>query len=259
MILMSITVIPWMNEGTLILAAYESGHLVLFNMKQPKALHILKFDFGITCCDYDVLSNRGLLSGPSNVTVCVFGLDKEKLQLYRKEAEDIEYVPNDGQKLAGISCIKFRPDKKVIVVGTCDGIIYIHSHKSLRKFATLRNHRGEITDIAFSNGAIDNFKSPIMAVAGSDGNVSLWDIYYKWAITRLNSSYVNSCFGFLRNSRIFRTQGKILNSTKWTKRKPALNWWVWALIMKQLRKVIHSFRETRLKFYRFLLRKCWRK
>lgn len=177
--IMSIRIVPWPNGDTFILATYESGHLVLFDLKQSKAVHKLKYDFGIDCCDYDVQSNRGLLGGMASVSVRTFGIshDKETLELYRRDGEDIEYVPNDGQKLAGISCIKFRPDRKVIVVGTCDGQIYIHSHKSLRKFATLRNHRGEITDIAFSNGAIDNFKSPIMAVAGSDGNVSLWDIY----------------------------------------------------------------------------------
>lgn len=120
-----------------------------------------------------------MAGGPTNTKVCVFGIDKMTLELYRKDAETIEYVPNDGHKLAGIASIRIRPDKKCLIVGTCDGIVYIHSWKSLRKLATLRNHRGEISDIAFSNGAIDSFKSPIMAVGSSDGNISLWDIYYK--------------------------------------------------------------------------------
>lgn len=175
----SIKVIPWSNGDIYVLAGYESGHLVLFDLKQSKAVHQLKYDFAINTQDYDLSSNRGLLSGPMNKSVCVFGIDKMTMELYRKDAENIEYVPNDGQKLAGISVIKIRPDKKCLIVGTCDGIVYIHSWKSLRKLATLRDHRGEISDIAFSNGAIDCFKSPIMAVAGCDGNISLWDIYYK--------------------------------------------------------------------------------
>jgi guanine nucleotide-binding protein subunit beta-like protein 1 len=177
--LTSIKVIPWCSDDVYLLAGYESGHLVLFDLKQSKAVHQLKYDFPITTLDYDLSSNRGLLGGPTNVTVCAFGIDKMTLELYRKEAETIEYIPNDGQKLAGISDIKIRPDKKCLIIGTCDGIVYIHSCKSLRKFATLRNHRGEISEIAFSKGAIDSFKSPIMAVAGIDGNISLWDIYYK--------------------------------------------------------------------------------
>lgn len=175
----SIKVVPWTNGDVFILAGYETGHLVLFDLKESKAVHHIKYDFAINTQDYDLSSNRGLLSGPQNLNVCVFGIDKMKMELYKKCAENIEYVPNDGQKLAGISVIKIRPDKKCLIVGTCDGIVYIHSWKSLRKLATLRNHRGEITDIAFSNGSIDNFKSPIMAVAGCDGNISLWDIYYK--------------------------------------------------------------------------------
>lgn len=175
----SITIVPWSNGDTYLLAGYESGHLILWDLKQSKAVHQLKYDFAITTQDYDVASNRGLASGPTNIRVCVFGIDKTTLELYRKDAENIEYVPNDGQKLGGISCIKIRPDKKCLIVGTCDGIVYIHSWKSLRKLATLRDHRGEISDIAFSNGPIDSFKSPIMAVAGIDGNISLWDIYYK--------------------------------------------------------------------------------
>lgn len=177
--LASIKIVRWANDCTFLLAGYESGHLVLYDLNQLKAVHQIQYDFGISTQDYDHTSNRGLLGGPGCVRVCVFGIDKAKLELFKKDCSDIEYVPNDGQKLAGISVIKIRPDLKMLIVGTCDGIVYIHSWKSLRKLATLRNHRGEISDIAFSNGAIDSFKSPIMAVAGIDGNISLWDIYYK--------------------------------------------------------------------------------
>lgn len=175
----SLKLVKWSDGDTYLLAGYETGHLVLFDLQELKAVHNIQYDFGIYTQDYDLTSNRGLLGGPGCVKVCVFGIDKAKLELFKKDAENIEYVPNDGQKLAGISTIKVRPDRKMLIVGTCDGIVYIHSWKSLRKLATLRNHRGEISDIAFSNGAIDNFKSPIMAVAGVDGNISLWDIYYK--------------------------------------------------------------------------------
>lgn len=160
---------------------YESGHLVLFDLKQSKAVHQLKYDFPITTLAYDLQSNRGFVGGPANINVRVFGINKTSLELHYKDAENIEYLPVANEKLAGISTIKIRPDRKCLIVGTCDGIVYIHSFKSLRKLATLRNeHRGEISDIAFSTGAIDCFKSNIMAVAGSDGNVSLWDIYYKF-------------------------------------------------------------------------------
>jgi len=176
----SIQVVSLTDDDTYLLVGYESGHLVMFDMKTVKAVHQIKYDFPITTQDYDLQSNRGVLGGPLNVKVHIFGIEKPTLQLYKKDAENIEYIPNDGQRLAGISTMKIRPDKRCLIVGTCDGIIHVHAWKSLRKLATLRDHRGEITDIAFSNGAIDTFKSPLMAVAGSDGNISLWDIYYKF-------------------------------------------------------------------------------
>lgn len=179
--LTSIFIAPWSNGDTYLLAGYESGHLVLFDLKQSKAVHQIKYEFAITALAYDLASNRGFVSGPANINVRVFGIDKLSLEMYNKDAENIEYIPVANEKLAGISMIKIRPDRKCLIVGTCDGIVYIHSFKSLRKLATLRNeHRGEISDIAFSTGAIDSFKSPIMAVSGSEGNVSLWDIYYKF-------------------------------------------------------------------------------
>lgn len=85
----------------------------------------------------------------------------------------------DDQLMAGISVIKSRPDKVVFIVGSCDGYIYVHSHQSMRKFATLKNHKSEISDVAFSPGIIDNFKKNIMACSSLDGTISLWNIYYK--------------------------------------------------------------------------------
>lgn len=172
--------LPWTNGEPMLLSSYGSGHLILWDLKKSKAVTQLKYDFEITTIDYDLSSNRGIVAGPLKSKVCVFGIDKSTLELFRKDAENIEYTPNEGQKLGGISCIKIRPDKKCLIVGSCDGVVYIHSWKSLRKLATLKDHRGEISDIAFSDGQIQNFKSEIMAIGGVDGNITLWDIYYKW-------------------------------------------------------------------------------
>lgn len=181
--LTSIFIIPWATDGeTYLLAGYESGHLVLFDIKQSKAVNALRYDFPITALAYDFQSNRGFVGGPDNINVRVFGIDKESLDLYESASDTIEYLPLTNEKLYGISIIRIRDDRKCIVVGTCDGIVYVHSFKSLRKLATLRNeHRGvEITDIAFSVGIIDAYKSPVMAVSSKDGKISLWDIYYKY-------------------------------------------------------------------------------
>jgi guanine nucleotide-binding protein subunit beta-like protein 1 len=38
----SIKVIPWSNDDIYLLAGYESGHLILWDLKQSKAVHQLK-------------------------------------------------------------------------------------------------------------------------------------------------------------------------------------------------------------------------
>lgn len=56
----SIKILPWFNGETYLLAGYDSGHLVLFDLKQSKSLHSFNFGFAITTQDYDRDTNRGL-------------------------------------------------------------------------------------------------------------------------------------------------------------------------------------------------------
>ncbi|KAG5673579.1 hypothetical protein PVAND_003615 [Polypedilum vanderplanki] len=162
-----------------LIAGFESGHLVLFDLREFKAIHSIKYDFPVCSVDYDASTNRGVLSSPTIHKIHIFGIDRLKMELIQKEAECIELQHSEGSKVAGISSLKIRIDKKCLFVGSCDGVVNIFSWKSLRKLATLRNHRNEITDIAFSAIPIDSFKSNLSAISSTDGTVSLWDIYYK--------------------------------------------------------------------------------
>ena len=81
-------------------------------------------------------------------------------------------------KNAGINCIRIRADQKVFATGGWDSRIRIFSWKSLRPLAVLTEHKtGGIMDIAYSNGKVAMWKAPIMAAAGMDGQISLWDLY----------------------------------------------------------------------------------
>jgi WD40 repeat protein len=173
--------LPTATEATAsyLIAGYESGHLVLFDLNESKALHSVKYDFPVCSVDYDASTNRGVLSSPEIHKIHIFGIDRTKMELMQRESENIELQHSEGKKVAGVSSLKIRTDKKCLFVGSCDGVVNIFSWKSLRKLATLRNHRSEITDIAFSTAPIDNFKSNLTAIASVDGTVSLWDIYYK--------------------------------------------------------------------------------
>lgn len=167
------------TETAHLLVGYESGHLVLFDLKEFKAVHHIKYDFPVCNVDYDFSTNRGVLSSPTIHQIHVFGINRVNLELQQRDTENIELQQLEGKKVAGVSVLKIRPDKKCLFIGSCDGVVNIYSWKSLRKLATLRNHRSEITDIAFSDTQIDNFKSNLSAIGSIDASVSLWDIYYK--------------------------------------------------------------------------------
>lgn len=177
--IMCMSVVNLTTELSYLLAGYESGHLVLWDLKEFKAINSIKYDFPICTVDYDASTSRGILSAPTIQKIHIFGIDKGKLEIYQREGENIELQHQEGKKVVGISSQKIRSDKKCMFAGSCDGVVNIYSWKSLRKLATLRNHRSEITDITFSPAPIDSFKSNLTAIASIDGSVSLWDIYYK--------------------------------------------------------------------------------
>lgn len=177
--LMTMTAFNLTNDTNYLLAGYESGHLALWDLKESKVVHSIKYEFSLSNLDYDASTNRGVASNAMEHKIHIFGIDKAKLEIFEKDSDDIDLQLKQTQKANGISALKIRTDKKCLVGGTCEGVVNIFSWKSLRKLATLRDHRGEITDIAFSNSPIDNFKSNISAISSIDGSVSLWDIYYK--------------------------------------------------------------------------------
>lgn len=168
------------TDTVYLLAGYESGHLVLWDLKESKIVHHVKYeDVPVCSVDYDLSTNRGVLSAPTIHKIHVFGINRMSLELQQRDSECIELQHSEGKKVAGVSSLKIRTDKNCLYVGSCDGNVNIFSWKSLRKLVTLRNHRSEITDIAFSETPIDNFKSHLSAIGSLDGSVSLWDIYYK--------------------------------------------------------------------------------
>ena len=81
-------------------------------------------------------------------------------------------------KNEGISMLASRPDSKVFTAGGWDGRLRIFSWRSFRPLAVLDQHRGTIYDIAYSGCKVEAYGSKgLMAAAGKDGVVSLWDLY----------------------------------------------------------------------------------
>lgn len=71
-----------------------------------------------------------------------------------------------------------RPDMRVFAAGGWDSKIRIYSWKSLRPLVVLDQHKTAIHDIIYSSTRVEAYNSKcLMAVAGKDGTVSLWDLY----------------------------------------------------------------------------------
>lgn len=168
------------EDEIFVFAGYESGHLVLWDIEIKTPVHFIAYEFPISTFDYDVIDCRGFLGSPESVSILhSFGFDKERKILYKRDMEEIVYKPQNIEQLHGVSCVRIRPDRKLMMVGTYDGTVHVHSMKYLRILTTLRIHRQAITDIAYSEHEIKAMKSKITAIAGGDV-ISVWDIYYKW-------------------------------------------------------------------------------
>lgn len=168
-----------LNDELYCLAGYDSGDLMLWDLKTNRILSELKFDFPILTIDYEDVTNRGLVGGNSS-KICIFSFVRNTCEL-QKKSDFIDLYTKDikNKDAVGIQCLKIRPDKKLFTCGSWDGNAMVYSWKSMRKLATLKEHRAEVSDIAFSDCSISMFKSPIMFISSMDGNVSLWDVYYK--------------------------------------------------------------------------------
>lgn len=158
---------------TYLLASYESGTLILWDLNCSKVVSHVRLttadDECLMTLDYDPVTNRGVAGGSSDKIV-VFSLDRQTGEIRRKSEIAI--------KNAGVHRLRIRKDLKVFSSAGWDGRIRIFSWKSLRPLAVLTEHRGgELLDLTYSEDKVSMWKAVIMAAAGSDGQISLWDLY----------------------------------------------------------------------------------
>lgn len=152
-----------------VLAGYESNHLVTWDVDLGETVDVQTMQGDVMALDYDPYTNRGVIGGSS-----------EHLTVFTYEPKTMKLQPSGdiSVKNPGINCIRIRHDLKVLSVGGWDGRIRVFSWKSLRPLAVLTEHKtGAITDISCSTDKVTIWKSPIMAVGGMDGVISLWDLY----------------------------------------------------------------------------------
>lgn len=150
-----------------ILAGYESGDIVLWDFFTAKLCSRIKLRECITSITYDKLTCRGICGNASNV-IQIFTINKDFSITLKCEIS----ITNEG-----CSIVKLRPDRKIFVCGGWDGRLRLFSWKSLRPLVVLTEHRGTLSDVAFSPGIVKQWNSNIMAASASDGMISLWNLY----------------------------------------------------------------------------------
>lgn len=158
------------KEKAYLLTAYEAGVLVLWDLESYKPISHLQVcqEECLMAVDYDAYNNRGVCGGTSD-KIYVFSVDRQSMELCKTSEICI--------KNAGISRLKIRKDLKVFVSTGRDGRIRIFSWKSMRPLAVLTEHRNELLDVIYSDEKVSMWKAVIMAAAGTDGKISLWNLY----------------------------------------------------------------------------------
>lgn len=157
------------SSQSYVLAAYESGTFLTWDLRTNSVINVAKFD---DCCpmalDFCSETNRG---------ICGTASDKLEIVGYMRNEMKLINRGDIAIKNPGINCIKIRKDQKIFCSGGWDGRVRVFSWKSLRPLAVLTDHKAAITDIEYSNEKVDMWKSPIMATSGADGQISLWNLY----------------------------------------------------------------------------------
>ncbi|XP_031622545.1 guanine nucleotide-binding protein subunit beta-like protein 1 [Contarinia nasturtii] len=156
------------SSQSYLLAGYESGCFLTWDLRTGNVINVAQFEECPIAFDFCAEANRG-----------IYGNTSDKLGIFGYQRTDMKLI-NRGDisiKNAGINCVRIRKDQKVFSTGGTDGRIRVFSWKSLRPLTVLTEHRAAVNDIVYSPGKCDLWKSPIMACAGNDGVISLWNLY----------------------------------------------------------------------------------
>lgn len=151
-----------------LLAGYESGIFLTWDLRTRSICNVAQFEECPIAFDFCAEANRGIYGNMSD-KLGIFGYQRNEMKLSNRGDISI--------KNPGISCVRIRKDLKVFCTGGTDGRVRVFSWKSLRPLTVLTEHRATINDIVYSPGKVDLWKSPIMACAGNDGQITLWNLY----------------------------------------------------------------------------------
>ncbi|KAG7263253.1 hypothetical protein CRUP_004747 [Coryphaenoides rupestris] len=158
---------PDTGPGPLLLAGYEDGSLLLWDVSQRSALSRAPGTSGepLMCLAFDPHRLKGV-SGSSDKNLQPWVLDENKnLQL-----KDPVTLVNPG--LAQL-CI--RGDGKLLASAGWDHRVRVFGWKKLRPLAALQHHTDMVLGVAFSDHR--DPRQRLLAAGSKDKRISLWSIY----------------------------------------------------------------------------------
>lgn len=163
---------PDSGPGPLLLAGYEDGSLLLWDVTQRSTLSQAKTHHEpVMCLTFDTKRLRGI-SGSSEKKLSSWMLDgQNNLQL------------QDGVTLInpGVSQLCIRGDTKLLASAGWDHRVRVFGWKKLRPLAVLQYHSDMVLSVAFSDH--QDPRQRLLAAGSKDQRISLWSIYNEGADT----------------------------------------------------------------------------
>ncbi|XP_053277327.1 guanine nucleotide-binding protein subunit beta-like protein 1 [Pleuronectes platessa] len=161
---------PDSGPGPLLLAGYEDGSLLLWDVTQRSKLSQVKaHPEPVMCLTFDTKRLRGI-SGSSEKKLTSWMLDTQtNLQL-----QDCVTLVNPG-----VSDLCIRDDGKLLASAGWDHRVRVFGWKKLRPLAVLQYHTDVVLSVAFSNH--QDPRQRLLAAGSKDQRISLWSIYNEGA------------------------------------------------------------------------------
>lgn len=150
-----------------IIAVICLGDVILWDLNTFQPCSHIKLQEHLTSLTFDPNMNRAVCAGSSN-SLQLFTIDKSYNMTLRCELS----ITNEG-----CNVVRMRPDSRIFVSGGWDGRLRVFSCKTLRILVVLAEHKGPVTDIQFSPCVINYWNAKVMAASGTDGTITLWNLY----------------------------------------------------------------------------------
>lgn len=157
---------PDSGPGPLLLAGYEDGSLLLWDVSQRSVLsRVAAHPEPVMCLTFDPARRRGV-SGSSEKSLSSWSLDGGN----NLQVQDPVPLVNPG-----VSQLCVRGDGKILAAAGWDHRVRVFGWKKLRPLAVLQHHTDMVLSVAFSDHQDPRHR--LLAAGSKDQRISLWSIY----------------------------------------------------------------------------------